>query len=78
MCWNAVLTHVIVCYGFQSGEAYNVLSPEDYRARGIPLPSHFVTRLFCIGHIKSVQSNDEGFVEKFKSSSKCLLPNYSH
>jgi len=36
------------------------------------LAMHWVSRLFCLGHIKSVNTADEAFVQKFSNSKKWL------
>lgn len=37
-----------------------------------PLAAHFVSRLFPMGHVKSVQADDDAFVEAFSASPKWL------
>jgi hypothetical protein len=37
-----------------------------------PIVSHFVSTLFCLGHIKSTKSKDEQFIKAFENSAKWL------
>eukprot|EP00039_Didymoeca_costata_P002708 m.62062 g.62062 ORF g.62062 m.62062 type:complete len:731 (+) comp11478_c1_seq1:293-2485(+) len=51
-------------------EAWNVIYPDkefDY-----PLVGHFVSTLFPLGHIKSVDANDQEFLNHFSKSAKWL------
>jgi len=51
---------------------YSVMTIEGKRGLEPLLSMHWVSRLFCLGHIKSVNSKDEAFVEKFSRSKKWL------
>lgn len=49
---------------------YNVFKPGFPDGNCYPLASHFVSVYLPMGHIKSVEQNDEKFEKKFRDSSK--------
>lgn len=51
---------------------YNVITVGGDQALEPLLAMHWVSRLFPMGHIKSVNKNDDAFVEKFSKSGKWL------
>lgn len=61
---------------YQASEAkyWNVVSLPRRAAADpqYPLAAHFVSRLFPMGHIKSVSSDDQAFLEAFSASPKWL------
>lgn len=62
-----------------SGEAYNVVSPEQLHAQtgdlqAFPLVGQFVSLYLPTGHIKSTTPNDEAFLALFSKSRKWLTP----
>ena len=54
-------------------DAYNVIEPAAASEFGFPLVGHFVSLLFCCGHVKSaVPGANEDFVAAFEDSDKWL------
>merc|ERR1740121_280015 len=51
---------------------YNQITLSGKRGLEPILAMHWVSRLFCMGHIKSVKTHDDAFVEKFSKSKKWL------
>merc|ERR1711920_932858 len=51
---------------------YNVIELKGARAFEPLLAMHWVSRLFPMGHIKSVNTGDEAFIQKFSKSRKWL------
>jgi len=51
---------------------YNVKTVNGQRGLEPILAMHWVSRLFCMGHIKSVNSKDDAFLAKFSKSRKWL------
>merc|ERR1712048_1473234 len=51
---------------------YNVIKLSSGTMLEPLLAMHWVSRLFPMGHIKSVNTNDEAFIEKFSKSRKWL------
>jgi len=56
----------------QSFTPYNVITIDGKRGLEPLLAMHWVSRLVCFGHIKSVHTADETFVQKFSKSKKWL------
>lgn len=52
--------------------AYNVVVLSGTTGLEPILAMHWVSRLFCMGHIKSVKTHDEAFLAKFSQSRKWL------
>mmetsp|Transcript_442 Transcript_442/g.912 ORF Transcript_442/g.912 Transcript_442/m.912 type:complete len:736 (+) Transcript_442:126-2333(+) len=57
----------------KEGGIYNVVRPEPMAE--FPMPGQFVSTLLCVGHCKSVQSNDKLFLDLFRSSPKWIRIN---
>jgi len=51
---------------------YNVMTIEGKRRLEPLLAMHWISRIFCFGHIKSAAPEDEAFVQKFTKSKKWL------
>jgi len=51
---------------------YSVMTIQGKRGLEPNLSMHWVSRLFCLGHIKSVNTADEAFFQKFSKSQKWL------
>eukprot|EP00958_Prasinococcus_capsulatus_P006029 scaffold577_cov405-Prasinococcus_capsulatus_cf.AAC.6 len=65
----------------ETAEVYNILGSTRSvldNGSGMPLAANFMSRLFCIGHVKSVESEDQAFIDKFSKSAKWLLPHYEN
>jgi len=56
----------------QTFTPYNVLTIEGKNELEPLLAMHWVSRLFCLGHIKSVNKDDDVFFQKFSKSKKWL------
>jgi hypothetical protein len=57
---------------------YNVIVIDGQKPLEHLLAMHWVSRLFPMGHIKSVFTNDDQFVDKFSKSRKWLLIESAH
>ena len=62
-----------------SSEVYNVIRVGEGGANSFEpmLAMHWVSRLFCMGHVKSTKPEDDEFVKNFSRSQKWLEVNYA-